>query len=41
MAYLPGSTLPPAASDRVEFISQIHANPSILPSRNQIMPNRT
>src|ERR1700722_8275708 len=28
MAYLPGSTLPPAASDRVEFISQIHANPS-------------
>jgi hypothetical protein len=28
MAYLPGSALPPAASDRVEFISQIHANPS-------------
>ncbi len=28
MAYLPGSSLPPAASDRVEFISQIHTNPS-------------
>jgi alkanesulfonate monooxygenase SsuD/methylene tetrahydromethanopterin reductase-like flavin-dependent oxidoreductase (luciferase family) len=28
MAYLPGSALPPAASDRVEFISQIHATPS-------------
>jgi hypothetical protein len=28
MAYLPGSVLPPAASDRVDFISLIHANPS-------------